>query len=79
MGNPKKNNINLKIWENNILFSIFNTFDHAQAQNNAINKNSGLGLENVKRRLELLYPDKYELSLEEKSNTYKVLLQLKQS
>jgi sensor histidine kinase YesM len=74
-----KIDINLKVWENNILFSIFNTFDSTQAQNNALNKNSGLGLENVKRRLELLYPDKYELSLEEKSNTYKVLLQLKQS
>jgi sensor histidine kinase YesM len=74
-----KIDINLKIWENNILFSIFNTFDSTQAQNNAINKNSGLGLENVKRRLELLYPDKYELSFEENSNTYKVLLQLKQS
>lgn len=74
-----KIDINLKIWENNILFSIFNTFDHTQTQNNALNKNSGLGLENVKRRLELLYSDKYELSLEEKSNTYKVLLQLKKS
>lgn len=71
--------VNLKVWENNILFSIFNTFDNSQIQNNALNKNSGLGLENVKRRLELLYPNKYELSFEEKSNTYKVLLQLKQS
>lgn len=72
-----KIDITLKVWENNILFSIFNTFDKNQA--NELNRNSGLGLENAKRRLELLYPNKHELSFEETTNTYKVLLQLKTS
>ena len=71
--------INLKVWENNILFSIFNTFDVSQVKQNDLNKNSGLGLENAKKRLNLLYPDRHELSIEETSRTYKVLLQLKTS
>lgn len=69
--------INLKIWEDRILFSAYNSFDPAQVKHNIFNKNSGLGLENARRRLALLYPDKHELSMEETANTYKVLLQLK--
>jgi len=37
----------------------------------------GIGLKNVKRRLELLYPDQYELTIEEKPDTYFVTLSLK--
>lgn len=69
--------INLKVWEDNILFSLVNTFDASQVKHNDLNKNSGLGLENAKRRLALLYPDAHTLTIEEKESTYKVLLQLK--
>ena len=69
--------ISLKIWESNILFSVYNTFDAAHVKNNELNKNSGLGLENVRRRLELLYPDSHHLRIEEGTNKYKVILQLK--
>ena len=37
----------------------------------------GIGLENVKRRLKLLYPRKHELNIIEKPNSYKVLLDIK--
>jgi sensor histidine kinase YesM len=37
----------------------------------------GIGLTNVKRRLELLYPRKYELKIKEEDNRYKVDLTLK--
>lgn len=43
----------------------------------AINKNGGIGLQNVKRRLELLYPGKYELMVNESETTYRVHLKLK--
>lgn len=72
-----KIDINLKIWEDNILFYVFNSSDASPVMQNVLNKNSGLGLENAKRRLALLYPDKHELSIEETTDTYKVLLQLK--
>lgn len=71
--------IQLKIWEGRILFSVLNSFDSSRINQNTLNKNSGLGLENAKRRLELLYPGKHELTIEETGNTYKVLLQLKTS
>lgn len=38
--------------------------------------NSGIGLQNVKRRLRILYPEKHELSISEKGNTYNVNLKL---
>jgi LytS/YehU family sensor histidine kinase len=36
----------------------------------------GLGLENVKRRLELLYPGKYELTINDTEEKYTAVLQL---
>jgi len=37
---------------------------------------SGIGLKNVKRRLELSYPDNFELEIEDKANEYRVRLKL---
>lgn len=39
-------------------------------------KYSGVGLQNVKRRLEILYPNKYNLKITEKDNIYSVHLKL---
>jgi LytS/YehU family sensor histidine kinase len=39
--------------------------------------NSGIGLNNVKRRLELLYPGKYNLDIKETDDLYKVDFELK--
>ena len=36
----------------------------------------GLGLENVKRRLELIYPGRYKLEIQDKENSFAVKLQL---
>lgn len=37
-------------------------------------KNKGIGIENLRRRLELLYPDKYQLNIEKKDKTFQVQL-----
>ncbi len=37
-------------------------------------KNSGIGLKNIKRRLELIYPDKYLLDINESEDSYRVSL-----
>jgi LytS/YehU family sensor histidine kinase len=39
-------------------------------------KNGGIGLQNVQRRLELLYPGKYKLHIQNGAELYTVHLQL---
>lgn len=39
-------------------------------------KNSGIGLENVKKRLNLLFPDKHELKINKSEKTFEVLLHI---
>lgn len=39
-------------------------------------KSHGIGLENVKKRLELLYPDRHQLTIDQTKNEYKVSLQI---
>lgn len=39
-------------------------------------KSSGIGLNNVKRRLELIYPDKHLFNTEQKNNTFIAMLQI---
>ena len=43
----------------------------------AVNKSGGLGLANIKRRLELLFPSSHDLIIEDNSETYCVTLTLK--
>ncbi len=43
----------------------------------AVNKSGGLGLANIKRRLELLFPSLHDLIIEDNSETYCVTLTLK--
>jgi LytS/YehU family sensor histidine kinase len=57
---------------NEVTFVIENNFELQQTANT-----EGIGLKNLKRRLELVYPKKHTLSFDENSNTYKVTLSLK--
>ncbi len=67
-------NISLKLWNGLILFSVKNS--HSKEEK-TFNKNSGFGLDNVRKRLELLYPGAYKLDIEENDREYSVTLYLK--
>lgn len=58
-----------------LFFQIENNFEEAEA---GLKKHSGIGIENVKKRLALLYQaDDYRLDITKRDNIHKVILQLK--
>lgn len=69
--------IKLKIWGNTILFSVRNSNRADRAEKGILNANSGFGLDNVRKRLELLYEKEYNLEIEDDEEYYNVILQLK--
>jgi two-component system LytT family sensor kinase len=66
-------NIVIKTEESKILFSSVNYI--VPSENNLM-ENTGIGINNVKRRLELMYPGKHKLTTEEKNNYYNVNLEI---
>ena len=65
--------INVITFENKIQFDIENNFDNSENS-----EESGIGLKNLKRRLELFYPNKHKLSFSVSENVYKTKLILNQ-
>lgn len=65
--------ININLYDTNdaIFFVIENNFDP-----NEINKTKGIGLENLKKRLSLLYNNKHELTIDISNNVYKTTLKI---
>lgn len=63
--------ISLATSKNEIFFSIENNFEKTENQ-------YGIGLKNLKRRLELIYPNQHELTFSETENVYQAQLILKQ-
>jgi len=57
----------------NLLFSITNAI-HASSSENL--DSAGVGLENTKRRLDLLYKDQYELTINQNMDSYEVQLKI---
>ncbi len=56
---------------NNLQFSLKNAIHNGGSENR---DSSGVGLDNSKRRLDLLYKDRYELKMEQTEQSYQVLL-----
>lgn len=63
--------MNLSTSENEICFTIENNYEKAENE-------SGIGLKNLKRRLELIYPNQHELTFSITENVYQAQLILKQ-
>lgn len=64
----------LDVTDGNIYFRVKNkTFEHSGVSESA----SGIGLENVKRRLELIYPNQHKLEISKKEDRFTVELNIK--
>jgi LytS/YehU family sensor histidine kinase len=68
--------INLKWNDDTIFFWVENSFS-PQREMSTSKTNSGFGLESVKKRLALLYPNLHELKIKQAEKTYSVELSLK--
>ncbi|MBC7903441.1 MAG: histidine kinase [Gemmatimonadaceae bacterium] len=69
--------LKLKIWGSSILFSIMNSHQKSSLQTTMPGKDSGFGLDNVQKRLKLLYPDDYKLEIQNEDTIFNVMLLLK--
>ncbi|HEY0054431.1 MAG TPA: histidine kinase [Pedobacter sp.] len=68
--------IELKTWANSILFSVKNSYQ-VNKDTPIQDKYSGLGLDNARKRLDLLYPNRYDLKVDCRDGFYQIMLQLK--
>lgn len=66
--------VDMSSFGNKIKFTVENNYDSAVNEKNK----SGIGLENLKRRLELIYPNKHDLSFLITKDVYKSQLTLEQ-
>ena len=64
----------LEIHDKNIFFKVTNNKHHLSSINGV--ENTGIGINNTRRRLDLLYPDRYKLDIEDKPSTYTVNLNI---
>jgi LytS/YehU family sensor histidine kinase len=73
--NPSHIKITLQTKENTLYFDVNNSI-HIKPDNDPEKLKSGIGLQNVKQRLTLLYPRKHELIIRESANEFFIHLTL---
>lgn len=64
--------IQLQLQDKQLFFSVSNTINNHQKD-----RSSGIGLVNIHRRLDLIYPDKHELNIVRKGDVYQTTLVIK--
>ncbi len=65
--------LDIKVNENMLYFSLVNSKPYSEIN---ANEKKGIGLNNVKKRLQLLYPGKHSLQIESTNDTFIVNMQL---
>jgi LytS/YehU family sensor histidine kinase len=73
---PSHIKIGLEIRDRTLFFDVYNS-RHPRQENDPEKDKSGVGLENVKQRLQLLYPNKHELIIRETAKEFFVHLTIK--
>ncbi|MCB0459162.1 MAG: histidine kinase [Flavobacteriaceae bacterium] len=63
----------LEVTKDIIFFKVKNKVHHTY---NTINESSGIGLENVKRRLDLIYSGRHHLNIRNEDNLYEIALKI---
>jgi hypothetical protein len=67
--------IRINFENDNMIFFIRNTIHSASTD--SMEKSSGIGIENTKRRLDLLYEGRYDLKIDDASDSFTVTLKIK--
>jgi len=70
---PSHIRITVSIDKGSIFFDVYNSI-HGRNENDPESKNTGIGLNNVKQRLRMFYPDKHELIIRQNANEFFVHL-----
>jgi len=68
-------NIKLKTSPDILIFSVSNSVSNNKS--NDVVSYGGIGLKNVRRRLDLIYPEQYELDIQSSTESFEVILKLK--
>ena len=63
-------NIHLKVAMNELLFTVENSAKYSEGIK------TGIGIGNIKKRLEMMYSEKHQLEIIEKNDTYKIVLKV---
>ena len=70
--------VDMQITPEEVRFTCLNNYAATKpAESEVFLKNGGIGLDNLKKRLRLLYPDRHQLTMEKKSDTFYVELIIK--
>lgn len=68
--------MNLRFNKHELLFDISNSISVRHHSSAEFMNHSGIGLKNVKRRLDLIYPGKHDLTIQQTDDQFRVMLRL---